>query len=151
MVQVASVVKNVNMSKCVSAYEAASYLGCSYPHIIHLIRKNKVKAQKIRKQWFVDLNDLEHAKSTNLVTPRPRDGKPRSKSLSHVFSTHSQGQDVENIHDHIEIRLSIPKDKYSLVNTALFGGSNKTLKQMLESKVDELFLKLQKQLESVNL
>jgi hypothetical protein len=71
--------------------------------------------------------------------------------LSHVFSTHSQGQDVENIHDHIEIRLSIPKDKYSLVNTALFGGSNKTLKQMLESKVDELFLKLQKQLESVNL
>jgi excisionase family DNA binding protein len=151
MVQSSNAVKNVNLSKSVSAYEAASYLGCSYPHIIHLIRKNKVRAQKIRKQWFVDLNDLEQAKATNLVTPRPRDGKIKTKNLSHVFSTPQQSSDGAVNQEHVEIRLSIPKEKYSLVNTALFGGSNKTLKQILEMKVDELFSKLQKQLESVDL
>jgi excisionase family DNA binding protein len=133
MVKAANEVKDVNMTKSVSAYEAASYLGCSYPHIIHLIRKKKVRAQKIRKQWFVDLNDLEHAKATNLVTPRPRDGKTKAKDLSHVFSTPQEINSGEENKEHVQIRL--PKENYSLVITALFDGSNNEPKKILEVKV----------------
>lgn len=151
MVASSSSLKVVNMTKNVSAYEAANYLGCSYPHIIHLIRKNKIKAQKIRKQWFVDLGDLEHAKSTHLVNPRPRSGKPKTREVTQVYASPENASAISESRDSVEIKLSIPKEKYALVNTALFGSSQKTLKQTLEMKVDDLFLKLQKQLESVDL
>ena len=145
--------KFVEMSKNVSAYEAAEYLGCSYPHLIHLIKKNKIKAQKIRKQWFVDLSDLERAKNTHLVSPRPRASSSSSaKSASSpqaIFSTTSES--TEQATNSIELRLVIPKGKYELINSALLGGNEKTLKQHLETKIDELFVSITNQFKSLSL
>ena len=77
----------VNLGQTVSAHDAASYLGCSYPHLIHLIRKNKLKAQKIRKQWFVDLEDLKETKNKGLVTPRPRVFNKSSSEINTIFTS----------------------------------------------------------------
>ena len=131
--------KTVEMSKNVSAYEAADYLGCSYPHLIHLIRKNKLRAQKIRKQWFVDLSDLERAKKTHLVNPRPKDGRTHSNEPKTVFTSNGNESNLNSAADDIEIRLKLSRVKYELINAILVNGSNKTLKQVLEQKVDEMF------------
>jgi excisionase family DNA binding protein len=146
--------------KNVSANEAASYLGCSYPHLIHLIKKSKIKAQKIRNQWFVDLDDLERAKSTHLVTPRPRPGSPQKtkrepevvyssraaksetgSGQKGLFPSFGRDQFFDQV-DSIELRLSIPRRKNELINSAMLAGTNKTLKQHFESKAEEMFVSL---------
>lgn len=141
--------KTVEVSKNVSASDAAEYLGCSYPHLIHLIKKNKLKAQKIRKQWFVDLNDLEKAKQTHLVTPRPKSGHVVTNQPKVVFSTEHSIKPEQN--EDIEIRIKVSRSKYELINSVLVGGTEKTLKQTLELKIEEIFSSIQNQFKLIQL
>jgi excisionase family DNA binding protein len=141
----------VHQDQNVSAHEAAEYLGCSYPHLIHLIRHNKLKAQKIRKQWFVDLPDLERAKATQLVTPRPRGDRQQvnGDGLKVVYT--SNGKSPIKTNEEIEIRIKVDRNKYELINSALLNSSKRTLKQAIETRVDEIFSAIQSQFKSIKI
>lgn len=94
------IAQEVSMKETVSAYEAAKFLGCSYPHLIHLIRKNKLEATKVRKQWFVKKDSLRHIKETQVVTPRPR--------LNQVRKTNEAVVD----NNFIDVTFRLPIEKY---------------------------------------
>jgi excisionase family DNA binding protein len=121
--------------------DAAKILGCSYPYIIHLIKNKKLKAKKEGKKWLVDADDVKRAKAQHLVTPRPRKNNVTNSSLR-----------VENISpDEVEIRIKLPKIKYQLLDIALRGKDKKSLKEILEAKVDELHEKVTKHFAKVTL
>jgi excisionase family DNA binding protein len=96
-------IKLIDMNNSVSAYDAAKYLGCSYPHLIHIIRNKKLKAQKIRKQWFVDSESLKEAKENSLVVPRPRPTKFKQSNIK------------ENKDGTIEITIKMSSETYAEV------------------------------------
>ena len=100
-------VKIVKMDQTVSAYDAAKYLGCSYPHLIHIIKKNKLRAQKVRKQWYVDLEDLRAAKKANLVTPRPRVNSENNKEIPTIFASMDA--------DAIDVKIRMSKELYEKI------------------------------------
>lgn len=125
---------NMENKTTMEAIDAAKLLGCSYPHLINLIHKKKLKAQKVGKCWFVDSQDVYRAKQTNLVSPRG----PRVKSNATPLGT-----------DEIEVRITLPRSKYHLVNLALEDKENLNLSQFLQGKVDELHDKIKETFKGV--
>jgi excisionase family DNA binding protein len=132
---------SVAINNNIEAEDAAKILGCSYPHIINLIHQKKLKAQKLGKKWLVDAADVQRAKATHLVTPRPR----KNKQLKLLNGE----PNIELGPDEVEIRIKMSKAKYQLLDLALKGKDQKNLKEHLESKVEELHAKIQKHFESV--
>jgi excisionase family DNA binding protein len=131
----------VAFNNTIDAEDAAKLLNCSYPHISMLLRNGKIKGQKIGKKWLVDADDVKRAQVTRLVTPRPR------KNRTNVL-----GNSVEFLGvDEVEIRIKMPKNQYQLLDMALQGNSKINVKQHLESHATDLFMKLQKQFETISL
>jgi excisionase family DNA binding protein len=129
----------VALNNTIDAEDAARLLNCSYPHISMLLRNGKIKGQKIGKKWFVDADDVKRAQVTHLVTPRPR------KSKTNVL-----GNSVEFLGmDEVEIRIKMPKSQYQLLDMALQGKDNSTLKKHLETQASDLYEKLQKQMQTM--
>jgi excisionase family DNA binding protein len=57
--------------------QAAAALGIADVHYIRkLIKDGKLKAQKIGRDWFIAMRDLERYKSEH---PRSKAGRPKSK------------------------------------------------------------------------
>lgn len=119
----------------VSTDEAAKTLGCSYSHLMNLVREKKIKAQKKNNVWMVDLNDLNRAKSTQLVRPRP-----------HRVITHPEPLDPSVV----EVKISLPRDKFELVKLVL-KNSDKSLVQILTQRFDTIYEQVQERLSSVAL
>ena len=130
---------SVGLNNTMEAEDAARILGCSYPHISMLLRQGKIKGQKIGKKWFVDSTDVQRAKSTKLVTPRPRKNKLNVLGADSVKELSS---------NEVEISIRLSKDKYQLLELALRGGSQKNLKQHLEDQTNDLFDKVQEQVKA---
>ncbi len=129
----------------VSAVEAAKYLGCSYSHLINLIHRKKIKAQRIERKWFVETGDLEHAKATRLIS-RPRSPvrviKTAAEPLSVVKSAGTS--------DSVDIKLSLPRDKFELIKLAC-DSSGKTFLGLINEKLDGVYEQVKEKLSTVSL
>lgn len=125
----------VAMNNQVTTDEAAKTLGCSYSHLMNLVRERKIKAQKKNNVWLVDATDLSRAKSTHLVKPRP----------------HKSVKPPEPIDPNsVEIKIVLPRDKFELVKLVL-KNSDKSLVQILTQRFDSIYDQVQEKLSSVAL
>jgi excisionase family DNA binding protein len=139
----------IGFNDTMEAGEAARYLGCSYSHIIGLLNSKKLRGQRKdidgRKHWLVERKDLERAKATHLVTPRPRKPKPLNVAAAPVQSNPV----VEN--GNVKIQLEVPKEKFDLLRLAFAMTPDKTLVSMLQERIDAAYQQVKQQLAGVTL
>lgn len=133
----------VGYNGLVPAPEAARYLGCSYSHMINLIKAKKLRAQKKENKWLVEQDDLQKAKSMHMVKPRPmKTAQPADKALFRSpIATDAPATDI---------KLSIPREKFEIIKLA-FRKKDQSLMQYLNKHLDEIYEKVISQLESIDL
>lgn len=131
----------VGMNNQVFADEAAQDLGCSYSHMVNLLKSKKIKGQKLEGRWVVDYEDLQKAKSMHLVTPRgPL--KVARKSMQPAAPAVEEGI----------IKLQIPRHKLDLIRFVLDKtGNKKTLLSYLNEQIDKLYNDISDKLSTIEL
>lgn len=126
----------------VSVQEAASILGCSVASI-HNLRNSRrlITGQRIGREWYFDVTEINQAKSTNLITPRTRKPKDESKMTDSVA-----GAPSFKTEDSIkEIRISIERDQLERIKMALFACGTDPV-NFLKGKLEELDQRILNQL-----
>lgn len=125
----------------VPATEAANYLGCSYSHMINLIKANKLKAQKREGRWFVESDELQRAKATRLVGGR-RKTSPVKQISKPTF--------VSKDGDTVDVKIQIPREKFELLKIVC-EASGKTLMGLINEKLDSAYDSIRSRLSEAEL
>jgi hypothetical protein len=124
---------HVGYNNRLESSDAAKLIGCSYSHLIGIIKAKKVKAQKIEGQWLVDYDDANRYKSVF---------KPRMKSNKLTVIKTPEGPKK------VEIKIEIEKDRLDLLALVLVK-QNKTVPKYLNDKIAELLQRIDNSLGSV--
>lgn len=128
--------------------DAAKYLACSRPAVVLAIRKNKLKAQKLGKEWIIDHKDLEHAKATRLIVGRVK--RKESDKQQHQSETFTRPIAIPKTANGLCVFVEVDRSKYALINLIL-KKSNKTLETLLTEKVESIHSEIMSKLEGINL
>jgi excisionase family DNA binding protein len=131
----------------VEAAEAARQLGCAYSTVVALLAKKKLKGQKINRRWFVDFDDLQKAKSTNLIKTRvSRLKRERLNSVSRDIPSSNHVSDKTN--SKTELRFYVDKDKVNTLQAAL-NSVDKSLSDYINERIDDLYERVRESLKSI--
>lgn len=103
--------------------EAAKFIGCSYSHVIGLIKQKKLKAQKNDGIWMVEYDDANRYKSSF----KPRKLKPTKKVETAIQVSAKM----------VDVKLSIEKEKLDLLALVL-SKQKKTVMEYLSEKLTDL-------------
>lgn len=134
----------VGFNNMMGSDQAAKVLGCSYSHMINLLKSKKVKGQMKNKRWLVDSDDVYRAKSTGLVKPRPgsiKRAKAASNSPSIGFTTAPESSNTK-------VQLEFDKHKLDVIRLAL---KNTTVNKYIETQINSLYEKIQSRLDGLEL
>lgn len=78
---------NVNMkNKLITTTEAGQILGLDRTQIFRLVKAGQIPAEKIGKNYYIDLNDL----GIGVGTPTKHEEKQIEKSVNKVFSEYGE-------------------------------------------------------------
>lgn len=119
---------SIGFNNRIESSEAARLIGCSYSHIMGLIKSKKLKAQKLDNHWWVEHSDAERYKLAF---------KPRTKPVKNDIAP-----------NRTEIKLEIDKSKLDLLSLVL-QKQGKNLPQYLNEKITELCQKIDTSLSSI--
>lgn len=129
----------------VEASEAARILGCAYSSVVGALSHKKLKGQKIEGKWMVDYNDLQRAKTTQLIKPRIRNGSLK------LASTNTQ-KDIEAhmLENKVSLQFSIDKDKLKLIEMGL-SGTDHTVVEFIQMKLEEMHISIKEALKNIKI
>lgn len=137
----------VSYNNQVEAAEAAQTLGCAYSTIVALLSKRKLKGQKINRRWFVDYDDLQRAKSTNLIKTRiSRIKRERMASSSQLKVVKNEPEKTSD--EKAEVRFYVDKEKLNILQMAL-TSVDKNVSQFVHEKLEELHQKIKDSLKNL--
>lgn len=126
---------HVGYNNRLESSDAAKLIGCSYSHLIGIIKAKKVKAQKVNGNWFVDYDDANRYKTSF---------KPRMKQNKLTVIK------VPDTSRKVEIKLEIDKEKLDLLAMVL-SKQGKTLPQYLSERITELHQKIDASLSTIQM
>ncbi len=124
---------HIGLNNRMESSDAVKLIGCSYSHLIDIIKRKKVKAQKIEGQWWVDYDDANRYKT--VFRPRMKSNKLTEIKPSVTLKS-------------VEIKIEIEKDKLDLLALVL-AKQDKSVPKYLNEKITELLQRIEASLSSV--